>query len=396
MGKVWALFTDNSACEIKIRKPDVDIEESPKFTSVGIRDLKTNVSADKALRAAFSVLMTNKWLDRKQKYSFSYEYKGLDNYIDSSASLAFALGLVMKNQAFSFSIAATGVIEDSFQSAKVEKVNHIEYKIPAAINVLNPGDIIFYPQDNHEEISQDDLNKALLNKITLQPVDTVEDAVFNLFKFSSKNLYSRKKGFARKNLFHIFLILLVSALIVTLYAPLINHLEHAQQEAEQTHSKIPLVVKEGAKNNSMDMPVETKEISEKKQIIRLKFGIKGNHRKTVLEVQRIFSDFFQNNGFVINNRQYDGIISGNVKLTEIQEIPLRPYAPPHAVIVQYRLSISDLAFSSKAGDTVIFSSKPYLFEMRKNQEILLENLTLKNLIPTDTSVLLQNIKSLYH
>jgi hypothetical protein len=396
MGKVWALFTDNSACEIKIRKLDAGQKESPKFIPVCIDDMRARVSAEKALRSAFFVLMTNNRLYKKQKYSFSYEFTGTNNYIDSSTSLAFALGLVMKSHTFPFSIAATGVIEESSQTATVKRVDKIENKMLAAISVLKPGDIIFYPQqENNDEISQTIIEKAHLNKIKLQPVTTVKDAVSLIFKYNNEKLYFKTSGCSLRKITYVLLISLLLAFILLFLSPFILNLDHNQQDTKnyQPQLKKKLVTNNPVNEEIKNEPVQQENIIHKKRKIRIKFSLKGNHQKTVLDVQRLLSNFFQNNGFIINNRQYDGVVSGNINLTEIKEKPLRPYAPPDAIIVQYRLSIQNLTFSSNKGDTLFITSVPYWIEVMKSQQDILKNLSIKKLYQQILQDLFKRLKN---
>jgi len=152
MGKVWALFTDQTACEIKLNKMDVDQTDDLTLKPVAINDMRTKNSAEKAMLSAFSILKKIHKINNNP-YCFTYEFKSTSTVLDSSASLAFGLGLVNKFKRFTFSIAATGIIDESSPTATVKPVNEIETKLLAAASVLGSGDVILYPHKNHSEIS---------------------------------------------------------------------------------------------------------------------------------------------------------------------------------------------------------------------------------------------------
>ena len=384
MGKIWALFTDKTATEVVLNKISSDNTEKLSVTSVSIHDPKTKSSAEKALRASFAAMLASKQLDHKINYSFSYEFKGLAPYIDSSASLAFALGLVVKIHAIPFSIAATGVIEESSQSATVERVDKIDNKILAAIDVLQSGDMVFYPQKNHKEIPQDTIEIAQKNNIILIPVDTIIDAVKKLLKNKKVKVQSKKitsgSGKAKRNI----LLFLGFGIFLILCSPLILYLSphHENRKKEILPIAPPKKIH----------PIEKIQIIKPKKI-RIKFSLTGNDKNVTERFQNKLSYLFQNNGFIINQANYDGIISGRVILTEIQRVQLRPYAPPDAVLVRYQLSLKNLTFTSTSGDKVFIDTKQHTFQIKKNQRDILQDIVLEEIIKAET--VLRIIKQLY-
>jgi len=438
MGKVWALFTNSSACEISLNKTGSEYSDNLIFIPVAITDVRTRNSAEKAMRSAFSVLQT--YINMKVKpFSFSYEFKMTSSVIDSSASLAFGLGLAMKYITCSFSIAATGVIDESSASAVVKPVDSktIENKLLAAKEFLKNGDIIFYPQANHLDISDKVVQQIKTKGIILKSVNTVKEAVKEIIEWNNPSIViedikkSKKRSFIKYILACIvffgvfFSFIQLQNEYVKIEEPnlpvkkvLPVHVDtpenisvvcdlsaqvdtkkkvdamSTQPALDETSKKIDIV---------RDQPVHVERFQKINVVnnenkynakpIRIKSSITGNHNEIVSDFKNKLSLYLQNNGFIMNNRQYHGTISGEINVYKIKEIPLRPYTDT-AIVIEYKVLIDNFLFTSISGDNVMMGTAETTVKAMKGQRHILKDVSIDRFF-TDGNAL-KNIKKLYY
>lgn len=350
MANVWAIFSDSTASLVIMKKIVLDETSDLVLKSVGIDNPQVRTSGEKAITGAYNVLRDLNRI-KNGNHGFSYEFREIAPVIHSSASLAFALKLVQKIEKISFSIAATGIVLDSSQQSPVERIDNINEKIRAAGDVLMSGDVIFFPAKNRVEITLETENAVKNKGIILQPVSTVENAVKTVLALNQRRIQDPLNKDPLINEFSSTKShrpLLISALFVCLlsflwffgkniYITINNHLNVAQKTYSDIHYK-PSSSEWEAKNPHpaiTPIPRNTTE-SNKKTVftptpkqnrpLRLKLMLTGKNKKVVSAVNDAMAVKLQKLGMFINNKEYDGIIKGIVRLTGREDIPLQPYA----------------------------------------------------------------------
>ena len=374
MSKVWAIFSDSTASEIKLNKMSADMTKELSLHPVSINNPQVKNSAKKAMNAAFDALKFNNRLT-DSNYSFTFEFKGLAQVIEASASLAFALALVTKLNQFPFSIAATGVIIESSRIAKIQKIDFIENKLDAAIKELAKGDIVFIPEKNFCEVSKSTQNQYKSKGIKIQPVSTVEDAVQKIFLFNGENEIFVKQKIAnqvkKRSIMRGGLGIFIFAICLILIKPLIfqNQRLNNSTKTELLPIKDSMATKILPENEPINITKNNKTDLQN----RIKIELTGDHKKIVTNIKERIAILFQNNGFVINNESYDGIVTGHVHISDRQETPLRPYAPAHAIIVSFNIVVKRLHFNSNNGDQIRMGTISDIIETTKDNEMSIDS-----------------------
>ncbi|MCP4111840.1 MAG: hypothetical protein GY749_40990 [Desulfobacteraceae bacterium] len=382
MSRVWAMFSDRTASTVVMDEIAAAEDTDLKLVSVGIDNLQVKNSSEKAIRAAFKVLKRDK-SDGIGK-GYSYEFSDLETVIHSSASLAFALKLVQKVKNIPFSLAATGVILDSSPVSPVERVDNINEKIIGAFRKLEPGDRIYFPGENLSEISEENRKTANEKGIVLQPVKTVEDAVCKVLDRDtgvSQNNVPGNQGsaialFLLASVF--FLILTSLFLIPGDYLKILN----IEDKPADTNIKKPVNDIRPAPATDIKKPVNdvspltAKIITdhkhspavEKVRQLRFRIDISGQDTRITSALADNIAVILGKQDFIINNENYDGIISGNVSLTGREEIPLQPYAPLSAIVVRMNLVLDSMEIRMKNGDIHEMGMFSVPIEVTKDQE----------------------------
>ena len=181
MGRVCALFSDNSAREVVMTRVETDENDGLYLENSGIHNLDVVTSAEKAIRSACNVLISQKVL-ADRKLGFCYEFEENSQVINTSASLAFALKFADKIEAFPFSVAATGVVSESSGTGEIGQVGSLNENLDAALRKLQKGDLFLYPSKNEGSIRPRLLAEAEEAGVGLVAVRTVQEAIFEIRK----------------------------------------------------------------------------------------------------------------------------------------------------------------------------------------------------------------------
>jgi len=156
---------------------------------IGITDRDVILSAENGCFSAYQVLSRTGLIPKGKLYRFSYQFsdEGRNlNVLGKSAGLAFALKFSQevfrlgRKTELAYSIAATGVVENATETAKVIGIKDINSKLRAALLCLKENDIVFYPSDNENDIDQAIKDEVINRNIKLCSVSTVKQAVQKL------------------------------------------------------------------------------------------------------------------------------------------------------------------------------------------------------------------------
>jgi hypothetical protein len=160
-------------------------------------------------------------------------------------ALCFAEKLLKKDIG---NIAATGVIE---ADGKIGKVKGIETKLKIAADLVQAQGMIFFPEKNLSDMSQDLKDFLKEKKIKAFPVADIDQVFDILFKKEEPFV---KKSFLNKSI--VFVVLLVIAGIVSMMAwgYLVNN--------ERTASPLPIKEKQIISSEAGEKPLENKEINK--------------------------------------------------------------------------------------------------------------------------------------
>ena len=242
MSDVWAIFSDKSSCKIDIT---LVADKTFNFTAVAIDNSYVINTAEKAISASIGYMESVGLNNPEKKCGIIFSFKGNDSISGSSASLAFALKMAYKTKEYNegiyvpFSIAATGSVDSISKDDHVEKIDYINQKIEAALDVLNNGDYIFFPVDNFPEILKKNIERCHKKGVQLIAVSTISDAVKKLleltdivFKNSTNKLKSTDNVNNKKS-YKWFLIICMCVALFVLYFFSTLHEEKRKKETPQ-------------------------------------------------------------------------------------------------------------------------------------------------------------------
>jgi hypothetical protein len=156
--RVHTLYSDGTASEVilELRAPDRGGDPA-KATVVGAEDAAVRTSAERAVKAVYSLLIRRGYDPAQLRYSASFNLDPPSRTPASgdSAGLAFLikfLTAVIEKESGekheNLVVAATGVISESSADARVGRVDGILEKVLAADDALPPGTSVFLPQEN--------------------------------------------------------------------------------------------------------------------------------------------------------------------------------------------------------------------------------------------------------
>jgi len=156
--RVYTLYSDGTASEVflELRAPDPG-GDPVKATVSGAEDAAMRTSAERAVKAVYSLLIRRGYDPAKLRYyaSFDLNLPAGAPVGGDSAGLAFLikfLTAVIEKESGeeheNLVVAATGVISEASGDARVGRVDGILERIMAADDALPPGTSIFLPQEN--------------------------------------------------------------------------------------------------------------------------------------------------------------------------------------------------------------------------------------------------------
>ncbi|MBN1466257.1 DUF4384 domain-containing protein [candidate division KSB1 bacterium] len=246
--ETFALFADQSAYAISFLPLNVGDHEKVDRIQLKsfIEDDAVNDSAMKGIWAAYSILekISQRRFSRRPNYLFGsqkstpiipeskkyylvcdLEKSSLKRQVTGeSAGLAFCLKFVQHVLAQQKSIdgmpavAATGILDNRLETARIEKVESINDKIRAALSVLQQGDYFFYPKENEAEID-DDLKDALVERqIKGIAVERVQDAINLYLEHVAPDTIARRPGLSIRKMAIVLLILVMTSLLYVFYS----------------------------------------------------------------------------------------------------------------------------------------------------------------------------------
>jgi formylglycine-generating enzyme required for sulfatase activity len=156
---------------------------------LGRCDSEVKSSAQNGAAWAFKVLKSAQVIGKSECYRVWYEFDTKRPVTDGSAGLLFALCLaeylLTQGQVGKTAYAATGSLKRENGVWTFGPVNCLNEKIEAALQDLDPGTQIFYPKPSDND------SGALARGEGLCPVDTVEQALAQLFGIASKKPETR-------------------------------------------------------------------------------------------------------------------------------------------------------------------------------------------------------------
>jgi hypothetical protein len=262
--ETYALFDDQSAHAISFTPLNVAAHEKVDRIQIKsfLEDDAVNSSVTKGIWAAYSIL---------EKISLDNSSNGVGNFLrfqpksmplipaskkyyivceldksslkrkvtGESAGLAFCLKfvqhvLLQQNSKYKMpAMAATGILDDRLESAKIKKVESINDKIKAALSVSKYGDYFFYPLENEKEID-DELKMALAEKqIKAIAVDSVQEAVTVYIKAVNPALISRKiKSFIFNTTIMLLIFAMASLAIVFMNKPTLEKVRSKMEHGD--------------------------------------------------------------------------------------------------------------------------------------------------------------------
>lgn len=185
--ETYALFEDGSASRIVFEFFTPSPTDDPvRLACTGIQDPGVVHSAQNGCLSAYHLLSRRGYIKPGERFFPSSQFGEAQANLrarGSSAGLAFCLKFsrevnkLYTEEAQTFAVAATGVIENGSREALVGRVEGMDHKVRAALGVLRCGDLLFVPAANAEEISTE-LRVALADKgVQLKPVATVAEAL---------------------------------------------------------------------------------------------------------------------------------------------------------------------------------------------------------------------------
>ncbi|PON15148.1 hypothetical protein C2W62_25350 [Candidatus Entotheonella serta] len=184
----YALFADATISRVIYGLYDPEDLPVTLIPLAGIHDRQVRHAAENGCFAAYQCLRKLDCIKEGQKFCLSYQFEDDDQFhaLGSSAGLAFSLMFVQASIGYASdvklpgTVAATGVISNGTTTAEVLRVDGITEKLQAALSNLQPGDHVFYPQENHEEIDTQLHTQAAHKGITLHAISTVDQAITEL------------------------------------------------------------------------------------------------------------------------------------------------------------------------------------------------------------------------
>lgn len=186
----YALFEDQSTSRLLCDFFATDPGDDPvRLVFPDLEDTRVRHSASNGCLAAYQVLYQMGYLSPGEHFCLSFQFSDHRRSINShgsSAGLAFCLKFAQEiyhlktGRLLGHSIAASGVISDGTRGARVEKVQSLRNKLLAAIELLSPGDILFFPAENEVELDPELRDQAAAKEIRLSPVSTVDQALRTL------------------------------------------------------------------------------------------------------------------------------------------------------------------------------------------------------------------------
>ena len=188
--ETYALFGDQSASRILYEFFNPDPGDDPvRLAFPDIEDIQVRNSARNGCLSAYHILSRTNYIHRGKGFFPSCQFADASANLHAqgdSAGLAFCLKFVQEvyglsiGKTLDYAIAATGVISDGTREARIERVEGINPKLSAAVDLLEAGDRVFFPAANEPDIEPDINQKAADKGIRLVPVSTVEQAIGEL------------------------------------------------------------------------------------------------------------------------------------------------------------------------------------------------------------------------
>ena len=156
--RVYTLYSDGTASEVILELRAPDPGGGPvKATVAGTEDAAVRTSAERAVKAVYSLLLRRGYDPAKLRYyaSFNFDPPSRTPASGDCAGLAFLikfLGAVIEKESGeeheNLVLAAMGAISEASADARVGRVDGILERIMVADDVLPPGTSIFLPQEN--------------------------------------------------------------------------------------------------------------------------------------------------------------------------------------------------------------------------------------------------------
>jgi hypothetical protein len=185
--EIHALFEDQTASRLVFAFFAPSPSDDPvRVACIGIQDQGVVHSAQVGCLAAYHLLAQQRLVDPGARFFPSCQFGDAQANLRArggSAGLAFSLKFAAEALKLSprpgrpAAVAATGVVENGGHDAGVGRVERIENKVQAALQVLGQGDLLVIPQANAAEVSAE-LRLALQEKgILLQTAATVAEAL---------------------------------------------------------------------------------------------------------------------------------------------------------------------------------------------------------------------------
>lgn len=201
--ETYALFEDESVSRIVFEFFTPSPTDDPvRLACVGIEDTGVVHSAHNGCLSAYHLLARQGYIKPGERFFPSCQFGEAQANLrarGSSAGLAFCLKFsreVIKHttgKSQTFAVAATGVIDNASRDAAVGRVERLDRKVRAALEVLEKGDLLFIPAANAGEISPE-LKAALAAKgVALKPVGTVAEALSILVPPAPRSEISPKR-----------------------------------------------------------------------------------------------------------------------------------------------------------------------------------------------------------
>ncbi len=383
MGRVWAVFSDNSAREIVMTRVGPDENGRLCLEHSGIHNLDVVTSAEKAIRSACNVLISQKVL-ADRKLGFCYEFEENSQVIKTSASLAFALKFVDKIEAFPFSVAATGVVSESSGTGEIGQVGSLNEKLDAALRKLEKGDLFFYPLKNEGSIRPRLLAEAEEAGVDLVAVRTVQEAIFEIRKRCRAKKFPAPGATKTTNARHGVLVaaLVVLAVVGVLFKAGIVPFDFSPEKRVHPPAQAPQKPEGPAqvhsvglsKNSTTPMEKKAKDFLENehssidkksqdaatdakmgpRKVATKKVGLnfQGEDPEAVGAVKELFETWLRQKGYEIDAKDHDIEISGAVRLEQERTQPRMPYANQSLTLVERDFFLDQVRFSPENGAPV--------------------------------------------
>lgn len=185
--ETYALFEDGSASRIVFEFFTPSPTDDPvRLACIGIQDPGVVHSAQNGCLSAYHLLSRRGYIKPGERFFPSSQFGEAQANLrarGSSAGLAFCLkfsrevSTLYTEEAQTFSVAATGVIENGSREALVGRVEGVDNKVRAALDVLRRGDLLFVPAANAAEISAELKHSLADTGVELKAVATVAEAL---------------------------------------------------------------------------------------------------------------------------------------------------------------------------------------------------------------------------